>query len=242
MLRNRAAILIIKIQNELFINTNGFCIYCACTQNRHQPEVRLSCKLVPFSSMRMPKIRHQYAILTPSWLVPPARFTFTVVAIEAFRKQLSNSFRNFNQFIWQVFRTINETPWKIANVLFRISLVNHRSRFIVIYIVLTQPLQLICCAGILVYIRTRYLGSLSDDQFWKTLRICVGDPAHLCRWMLHFGYFPAHVNQNLNRDLFTHRDLDLFYTLWFMHLNSHLLLYNNSWKKLHILHLLKFHI
>ena len=30
----------------------------------------------PFSSMRMSKIRHQYAILTPSWLVPPALLTF----------------------------------------------------------------------------------------------------------------------------------------------------------------------
>ena len=44
------------------------------SQNRDQPEVRLSWKLVPFSSMRMSKIRHQYAIfyaiLTPSWLVP----------------------------------------------------------------------------------------------------------------------------------------------------------------------------
>ena len=26
--------------------------------------------------MRMSKIRHQYAILTPSWLVPPALLTF----------------------------------------------------------------------------------------------------------------------------------------------------------------------
>ena len=43
-------------------------------QNRDQPEVQLSWKLVPFLSMRIsentPSIRHFDAILTPSWKVP----------------------------------------------------------------------------------------------------------------------------------------------------------------------------
>ena len=51
-------------------------IRLSISQNRDQPEVRLSWKLVPFSSMRMSKIRHQYAILTPSWLVLPPLLTF----------------------------------------------------------------------------------------------------------------------------------------------------------------------
>ena len=46
-------------------------ITSAGTQNRDNQKSE-----VPFSSMRMCKIRHQYAILTPSWHVPLALLTF----------------------------------------------------------------------------------------------------------------------------------------------------------------------
>ena len=54
----------------------SFVSSCVEPQNRDQPGVGLSWKLVPCFSMRMSEIRHFDAILTPSWQVPPALLTF----------------------------------------------------------------------------------------------------------------------------------------------------------------------
>ena len=41
----------------------------------NQPEVRLPWNVVPFLLCACPRIRNRYAILTPSWQVPPALLT-----------------------------------------------------------------------------------------------------------------------------------------------------------------------